>query len=109
MSNRLQELREAQGLTLRELAARVGTSNQQISHLELGKRQLTTDWLMRLAAVLGCHPWEIVTNVHPSGLSDGEQHMLDNFRRMSVEQQNSLLADTTPRPGPSSVRKRRAS
>ena len=37
---------------MRELATRVGTSNQQISHLELGKRQLTTDWLFRLAVAI---------------------------------------------------------
>jgi transcriptional regulator with XRE-family HTH domain len=58
--NRLRKLREARGLTLAELADRVGTTNQQISHLELGKRQLTVEWLRRLGDALGCHPWAIV-------------------------------------------------
>ena len=58
--NRIRELREARGLTLDELALRVGTTNQQISHLELGKRQLTVTWLKRLGVALGCHPWAIV-------------------------------------------------
>lgn len=58
--NRLRELREARGLTLADLAERLGTTNQQISHLELGKRQLTVDWLRRLGEALGCHPWAIV-------------------------------------------------
>lgn len=58
--NRIRELREARGFTLEELAGRVGTTNQQISHLELGKRQLTVDWLRRLAVALDCHPWTIV-------------------------------------------------
>ncbi len=58
--NRIRELREAAGLTLSELAERVGTSNQMISHLELGKRQLTVDWLRRLGTALGCHPWAVV-------------------------------------------------
>ena len=58
--NRIRELREAAGLTLSELAAKVGTTNQQISHLELGKRQLTVDWLRKLGSALGCHPWAIV-------------------------------------------------
>jgi transcriptional regulator with XRE-family HTH domain len=109
LTNRLRELREAQGLTLREFAARVGTSNQQLSHLELGKRQLTSDWLRRLAAVLECHPWEIVEDVRPSGLSDREQRMLENFRRMSDEQQDSLLAETAPSTSPPGVRNRRSS
>lgn len=47
-------------MTLDQLAAAVGTTNQQISHLELGKRQLTVAWLRKLAAALGCHPWTIV-------------------------------------------------
>jgi transcriptional regulator with XRE-family HTH domain len=39
--NHLRALREARRLTLEQLAAAVGTTNQQISHLELGKRQLS--------------------------------------------------------------------
>jgi transcriptional regulator with XRE-family HTH domain len=58
--NRIRELRETRGLTLAELADRVGTTNQQISHLELGKRQLTVEWLRRLGVALECHPWAIV-------------------------------------------------
>lgn len=65
-SNRIRELREARGLTLEELAQRVGTTNQQISHLELGKRQLTVDWLRRLAAALECHPWSLVEEPPPN-------------------------------------------
>jgi transcriptional regulator with XRE-family HTH domain len=60
LQNHLRELREARGLTLDQLAGAVGTTNQQISHLELGKRQLTVAWLRKLAAVLDCHPWAIV-------------------------------------------------
>ncbi len=47
-------------MTLAELAERVGSTNQQISHLELGKRQLTVEWLKRLSDALECHTWAIV-------------------------------------------------
>lgn len=60
MLNQIRKLREAKGLTLEQLARAVGTTNQQISHLELGKRQLTVAWLKKLAEPLGCHPWAIV-------------------------------------------------
>ena len=72
--NRLRELREARGWTLAELAARVGTSNQQISNLELGKRQLTVDWLRRLGTALNCHPWAVVEALETStdGSSRGD-------------------------------------
>lgn len=92
---------------MRDLAALVGTSNQQLNKLELGKRQLTTGWLLRLAPALKCHPWEIVEGAIP-GLSDREQVLLMNFRRLSDEQQDSLLAETTARARPSSVGNRRA-
>ncbi len=65
--SRLRQLREAQGLTPGQLAARVGTSRQQISYLELGQRRLTTDWLVRLAEALGCHPWTIVSEIVTPG------------------------------------------
>lgn len=93
---------------MREFAALVGTSNQQLNKLELGHRQLTTDWLRRLAAALECHPWEIVEEVSPTGLSDRERELLTSFRRLSDEQQDSLLAETKPRAGPAGVGKRRA-
>ena len=54
-------------MTLADLAERVGTTNQQISHLELGKRQLTVDWLRRLGVAFGCHPWAVVEDNGPSG------------------------------------------
>ena len=109
LSNRLQKLREAQGLTLRDLAARVGTTNQQISHLELGKRQLTSTWLKRLAAGLGCHPWEIVEQGEAPDLSERERLLLENFRQLTEEQQTSLIAETAPVGSQPSVRKHRVS
>ena len=91
MSNRLKHLREAQGLSLVGLAARVGTSSQQISHLELAKRHLTVEWLTRLAAALDCHPWTIVSDVEPSDLSDREQLLLQAFRRIGADEQKELV------------------
>jgi transcriptional regulator with XRE-family HTH domain len=58
--NHIRRIRETKGLSLEGLAKLVGTTNQQISHLELGKRQLTVDWLRRLATALDCHPWALV-------------------------------------------------
>lgn len=92
---------------MRAFAALVGTSNQQINKLELGHRQLTIDWLLRLAAALGCHPWEVVEE-GPRQLSNREQQLLQSFRRLSDEQQESLLTETTARARPSGVGKRRA-
>jgi transcriptional regulator with XRE-family HTH domain len=62
MENRIAELRKGQGLTLKALAERIGTSNQQISHLEKGRRRLTLDWTERTAIALNCEPFDLVSD-----------------------------------------------
>lgn len=58
--NRIRELRQQAKLTMDQLAERVGTSNQQISKLELGKAKLTVEWMRRLAPALGCAPVDLM-------------------------------------------------
>ena len=50
---RIRELRKARGLTLREVAERVGWSASYLSQLEKGKQKWNRDNLTRLAEVLG--------------------------------------------------------
>lgn len=52
LPNKLRLIRTARGLSLQDVADRMGTTNQQVSHLELGRRQLTQDWLERLGRAL---------------------------------------------------------
>ena len=93
VANNLKPMREARGLSLVALAKLVGTSSQQISHLELGKRQLTVDWLMRLAAVLGCHPWTIASGLDPAELGERERQMVQAFGALTESQQSSVLSE----------------
>ena len=48
-STRLRELRTAAGLSQEALGQKIGVSGQAISHLESGKRKLTSDMAKRLA------------------------------------------------------------
>lgn len=48
--------RQRAGLTQSQLAERIGTSHNQIQHLESGGRALTARWLRRLAGPLGTTP-----------------------------------------------------
>ena len=50
----------ARGLSQRRLADLAGTSNQEISLLEHGKRGLTDRWMHRLASVLGCDAADVL-------------------------------------------------
>lgn len=74
MENRIKEFRARSGLTLQQLADRVGTSNQQISRLERGQIRLSTDWLVKLASALGCEPADLIgrgTGASPVEAEDG--------------------------------------
>ena len=48
-NTRLRELRTAAGLSQEALGKKIGASGQAISHLESGKRKLTSDMAKRLA------------------------------------------------------------
>lgn len=91
LKNRIKIMREARGWSLETLAAQSGTTNQQISALEMGKRRLTVDWLIRLSDALDCHPWELVDHVLPKPPASHEVVLLDRFRGLSGDQQHALL------------------
>lgn len=103
MKNRIKTMREARGWSLEMLAARSDTTNQQISALEMGKRRLTVDWLIRLSNALNCHPWELVDHILPKPPESHEVVLLDRFRGLSGDQQRALLEllGTLSKPSPS--------
>ena len=91
MSNRIRAFREARGLSLDSLARLAGTTNQQISLLETGRRRLTAEWLQRLGKALDIHPWSLVSEDLPSNLNHQEIRLLEAFQRISTAQQEALL------------------
>lgn len=97
MKNCIAKIRKEQGITLQALADRVGASNQQISHLEKGRRGLTVDWLERIAAGLECHPFDLMApdpsrmKVNGAALTTIEQQLVLQFRQFSDEQQEAML------------------
>jgi len=60
MINNIQAIRKQTGLSQQDLGRRIGTTGQQIGHLESGRRKLTQDWLQRLAAGLDCAPADLL-------------------------------------------------
>ncbi len=93
MESRISELRKARGLTLKRLAELVGTSNQQISHLEKGRRRLTLDWMERIAKALECHPADLLIG-GTQLRNEKERAMIELFRGLSEEQQEAFLKAT---------------
>jgi len=89
----LRTLRKDRKLTLQQLAERVGTSNQQISHHENGKRRLTWDWIMRYSKALECHPSDLTegpASVHRAKDED-EKDLLQTFRGLSEGERKKLV------------------
>jgi len=102
VSNRIRAMREVRGMTLESLAQRVGATNQQISHLEVGRRRLTVDWLRRLGEALGCHPWLLVSDNIPDPLRAPEIRLLEAFRDLGSAQRDALVLLATSMGGPKS-------
>ena len=71
MHEKIRELRQRKGLTMKELADAVGTSQQQVDRLEKGHRRITLDWLERLSNALDC---SVIDMLPPSC------HRLDGVR-----------------------------
>jgi len=57
---RIREFRIRRGLTQAELAEKVGTTAATVSRLETDAMTVSTDWLERLATVLGVHPADLI-------------------------------------------------
>lgn len=51
---RIQELRKSAGMTQKDLAVAIGTSVQNISHYETGRRRIPVSLLMPIKDALGC-------------------------------------------------------
>lgn len=82
MKSWIKEIREDRDMTLAELAEKTNTTHQQISNLELGKRKLTWEWVMRLSEALQCHPLDLTTGpAQPK--NNTERELLEKFRGMN--------------------------
>lgn len=111
MANRLKELRKARGLSQERLAQLVGTSRSQIVKLEREERRLARDWLERLAAVLDCHPGEIISEMD---LTAEEAEAVAAIRALPPHQRRAWLdmaaaMAAPPAPERPQARRRRAS
>lgn len=90
MPNRIRELRAARNLTMAQLAELADTSEQTISRIERGIRQLTDNWIRRIANALDVHPFELlvpdIQDPHstPKDLQDIE--ILRVWRRLNEDE-----------------------
>jgi transcriptional regulator with XRE-family HTH domain len=60
LKNLIRQVRLLRGLTLAQLAKKVGTTAATVSRLEKDEMTVSTAWLERFAAALGVHPSELI-------------------------------------------------
>jgi transcriptional regulator with XRE-family HTH domain len=85
--NHLRAWREVRGLTQAQLAEKVDTTDNVISMLESGDRQLSWKWLTRLAPALKTRPGFLV-EFHPD---DVDLQVLEAWLEVPTERRNEAL------------------
>jgi len=66
MANQIRTIRERRGLSVDQLARRVGASRSKLYKLENGSQRLTDVWINRLAAALDAAPGDFLATGGPS-------------------------------------------
>lgn len=87
--NFIRVLREEADLSVKDLAALIGTSGPYVTMLERSQRRLYQDWVHKIAAALGRHPSEITDGPGCAVMArnDIERNILLTVRRMEDEGQ----------------------
>lgn len=76
--NRIREIREAAGLSAKQLGEMVGTSGNQITRLETGERRLTVEWMTRIAEALRVTPADLISRANLAEMSDEVESHADD-------------------------------
>lgn len=91
MPNFIKELRKARGWSQEDLARALSFTNQHVSYLETGKRQLSESTIRRLAETFGCSYAQILDG-RIEGVEDpAEMALLEHFRLLNDAQKKALV------------------
>ena len=96
-NEKIKIIRRYKGLTQKEVAEKMGTTAQNYSQYETGKRTPTRSTLEKIAAAIGCDPLEISADITTDGLPfdtpDGmrQKTFINNFLSLNQEGQKKAL------------------
>lgn len=98
LGERLADLRQAAGLSRRQLAALAGLADRHVGDIECGRLSPTVKTLERLAAALGCEPADLlaVSGRPASMLDEQELQLLAVWRRLDDRRRQALLTLLSP-------------
>jgi len=79
--NRIHELRRARGWSQERLGAAIGCGKVHVSAMERGTRELTLNWMRRIANALGVSVADLLTDVdNPDRLGRDELNLVHSYR-----------------------------
>jgi transcriptional regulator with XRE-family HTH domain len=79
--NRIREWRQLRGLTLEELALRVGVTTGHMQKWEIADRNISYEWFKRIARALNVNVADLLTaEDNPDSLSDAERKVVAAMR-----------------------------
>jgi transcriptional regulator with XRE-family HTH domain len=87
--NNIAHLRKARGLSQKELATTLGTTENTLGKLERGARRLHQDWIDRISDALKCEPSEIIDPIREPDRTNGQSPSL--VQRPSPQHQAAHL------------------
>lgn len=89
MQTRIREYRKRHGLTLQQLADKVGTTPQTVQRLETANMTVSMDWLGRFAEALGVRVADLIAEEPESGI-----RLLGRMRRAGMAAAQRSQEDT---------------
>jgi phage repressor protein C with HTH and peptisase S24 domain len=89
MANRIREFRKSKSVTLEDLAAQTGLSTSFLSRMEAGKRGLSLESTIRIAAALGVEPIELTDEFEESDIEQAK-HMPLAERRAAADDEPGI-------------------
>ena len=96
--SKIRDIRQARGLTVNNLADKMGEDHQKVGRIERGKRSLTIDYLMKVSKALDTpiEDFLIHEKPNPTKAIKSSENSLDLLNEIivAIEENNSLL--TTP-------------
>ncbi|MFC1511204.1 helix-turn-helix domain-containing protein [Candidatus Margulisiibacteriota bacterium] len=118
LGQRLRDIREGLGLTQKQLAEKLSTSQAQLSRMEENPGATTLKSLVKLVTALGCNLSGVVTSekslaeiINKQAKKKAEQMLKRTFANMAMEKQapekkaynfqlKKLIAELAANPGP---------
>ncbi|MCB2064355.1 MAG: helix-turn-helix domain-containing protein [Novosphingobium sp.] len=91
LPNLVRHWRMKRGLSLRDLAARIGISHPCLGKIETGKQRLSQYWMEKIGRELNVMPADLMSPAD-GALTHQEREWIDTFRRVPEANQRMIIA-----------------